>query len=456
MRRRLIQASALTALTVGLLAAPARASDLCPCTDTQSLIRASLDAALPPLPIAHVAPTGTRSGDTAPKDGWGMAWAQALRVQDQQLQELIDQARDMIQDGFEQLEESMTSTMSENEEESAQQQTDVTLQQMQLNIALQEQVQRQEATMRRQALSYEASRDTSIQTAGLCQSAMAATGMGSAAEIAAATRASVSRDYSSRRSGSVPQFRGPAVAVASFVASRHEELFCDEGSAAETGCTPNEEDPRMQGADTSAESLLSYGTLDENMREAAQVYCENMVSALPPQSLSRAQAATPAGVSFRVARMNYDARIAAADYYCALMIGNQAEMSAESDDGEINLREWADDVLPAAQAAGVSGVNPEAEGISITDLMRIEIQRRFGNFAWLRNDLTRDGTEVNLIREIVIMSALNSYLDFERHRLRQVVGLNLAGINSTMASMELRRAQSTAGTNATLNTDSSE
>jgi len=352
----------LLVMVLALLPLPAGANGLCPCDGTDSVIARALEDLQPRHQTAwQGVSTRARTAATSaigPKGCTTCSQLPGLNQADAQQTSTLQAMVNDVLSGLTSLATGVIETTLTNMTGAYNQLTEVLLQETRLDIALQEQVQRQTATMERQEQVYEITRDHGIQSRSMCVSGTASAQVGSAAAVAAETRQALSNDFNGRRQGSVPQFRGPQAAVESVVTSRHEETYCTEGSAAETGCVPNEEDIRLRGADTASSSIFDYGTLDEDMRIAAQAYCENFSNPVPEQRMTSDQAETPAGESERTARNTFNGRVSAAEFYCSHLISIRAEAA--------DLQDWVEDVMPGALADGVGGVNPEADGISMT------------------------------------------------------------------------------------------
>ncbi len=202
---------------------------------------------------------------------------------------------------------------------------------------------------------------------------------------------------------------GPEIAITSGRVAHRGRRYCSEVDA-ERGMCDSPVEERLQDADVNGATLLDQGTLDPEMNVAAQDFCHNLVRPVPPRPLNAAAANTPAGEIATIRRTMYDARISVARQICNHLIAQQTET--------LDLKAWAEQV-----EIDVESLNPEAEGISIHDLMRIEIQRRYGNPGWVTETLGRDALPINLDKEIAMMMGLKLYLDWERFQLARLMSL---------------------------------
>ncbi len=212
------------------------------------------------------------------------------------------------------------------------------------------------------------------------------------------------------------------VAAASARLATRRELYCSEADAARGLCdSPVEE--RLQNADINAGTLMDNGTLDPDMQRAAQEFCTNFTRPVPPRALSGAGADTAAGEIVAIRRISYDSRVSLARQVCHQMIAQQTQT--------MDLNEWAEAVEVDAES-----LNAEADGISVYDLIRIEVTRRYGNPNWVTETLGRDALPVNLQKEIAMMIGLSLFLDWERYEMERRMAANMAALVASQSTRD--------------------
>lgn len=196
------------------------------------------------------------------------------------------------------------------------------------------------------------------------------------------------------------------------VLKRKYGKYCSEADAAKGLCSAVEE--RMQDAHVKASTLMDErqaGTLDQEMLEAAQDLCAFSTRATPPSALTKDQVVSPVGGPAQVARDEFDARISWANSACFELISSQSP--------SMDLKAWAE-----AATGDAEYINQYAEGISVYDFMRIEVERRVDPNWYVTNlSGTNDSTKLRAMAE---MMAINMYIDWQTHKLLRNINMTNA------------------------------
>jgi hypothetical protein len=177
-----------------------------------------------------------------------------------------------------------------------------------------------------------------------------------------------------------------------------------------------------RGADIRADTLFGADSHPQERTDAVVALIKN-IHGLPAPIPGKNDLNNAAGVSKMVDRNTDTARGSVASTTLSSIAGLRAELK------DPEMKKWLEAILKSISGNSdpkKAGVNPDTDGISMQELMKVSAEYRFKDSGWLDQVMAMTGEATPLFKQIALMEATMLHHDWKSFEMEQLIAANIA------------------------------